>query len=289
MERLSELLRYAEQDSRDRASSRPGVCAFVAHHRERLAGLRCDEAALVVVLEGSKELIAEGWSQTFRPGQAFVVPPGWEGDVVNEPADRTGVYRSLMLSFPALLVRRALRAYPVLSTPARSEDASRSGFGVKLAPPLEDALLHTARAKHSRLSRLVLEHRVMEVLIQLVEQRVWWLQPLASDPAQQVRRAIRMNPGRAWTVAAVAQILCCSPATFRRRLAAQKTSFRLLLQEERIQAANQMLKQPGARLTDVAAQCGYQSAHKFSRRYQALTGVRPVVAGSSRLNGRASL
>jgi hypothetical protein len=118
---LQALRRLARTDNRPsaplRATTRPSMFSFVTRERERIADVFLSRPSLVVVLDGSKELITMGRTMRFTAGHAIVFPAGWRGDVVNQPDRRAGFYRALMLDFSEALVLGAPFGVSTVRTP----------------------------------------------------------------------------------------------------------------------------------------------------------------------------
>jgi AraC-like DNA-binding protein len=254
----------------------PALTTFFTRRRERVTAFVMPSAALVVPVEGEKQLHVGGAVHRFRPGELLILRAGWRGDAVNEPDPETGCYRALLLTFPSDLVQRARRAHP-----DRPASELRGGYFARL--PLTDVLastlLHVAAgiADGAGLPSHVVEHRVMEVLLLLADGGVLPLVPDArrDGAADAVRLAVSARPDHPWTAALLARDLGTSEATLRRRLAREGTSLRVLLQQERMAAAKLLLKQERVSVTEAAAACGYASRARFARRFQAVHGVAP--------------
>jgi AraC-like DNA-binding protein len=96
------------------------------------------------------------------------------------------------------------------------------------------------------------------------------------DPVTtRVRGLLSNGQEKVPTLAAVAKALRLSPRTLKRQLAAEKTSFSLLVDEERRQRALYLLSSPGLSLKDIADRLGYANIANFSRAFQRWTGERP--------------
>ncbi len=285
---IDRLSRYAVHDRRPGGGTRPHrpeLWAFVAHDRERLNSVRIDRTILVAVLEGAKELAeTSGAMQRFAAGDVMMLPPGWSGSIVNEPDGTTGLYRALVLEFPAGMVRRLFRAHGtagnMAGNMANQERRRRPhGLGVAMTRPLADAIQHAAAglAAGEGIGPRIVEHRCMEVLLALLDGGVWWLgsRPAAGGIADAVRHLVAAQPDRPWTADSVARALNLSAGTLRRRLAAEDSSVRRILTEERLAHARHLLETEGLSVQEAAEACGYASRSHFARRVRAATGVNP--------------
>lgn len=264
----------------------PALTTFVARRQERVTAFVMPSAALVVPVEGEKQLHVGGAVHRFRPGELLILRAGWRGDAVNEPDPETGCYRALLLTFPSELVLRARRAHP-----DRPDGELRGGYFARLplTGVLASTLLHAAEgiADGAGLPGHVVEHRVMEMLLLLADSGVLPLAPSArgESAADAVRLAVGARPDHPWTAVLLARDLGTSEATLRRRLAREGTSLRVLLQQERMAAAERLLRQERVSVTEAAAACGYASRARFAKRFQAVRGVAPSALAAPAAGG----
>jgi AraC-like DNA-binding protein len=105
------------------------------------------------------------------------------------------------------------------------------------------------------------------------------------EPVTARVRSILSNERGVPPLATVAKALHSSPRTLKRQLAAEKTSFSLLVDEERRKRALYLLRSPGLSLKDIADRLGYANIANFSRAFQRWTGERP---GEHRHSGGTS-
>lgn len=275
---LAALSRHAGRDLRPGAGDRPQrpeLWAFVARSRERITDIRIERTALIVVIDGTKEVTDARGTHLFPKGSAMLLPPGWRGTVVNDPGEATGHYRALILEFPGDMVRRLLSAHPTAQGGTRQRPRD---FRVTLTPALSAAVEHAAAglAADSMLSPRVVEHRCMEVLLALLDDGVWWLGPgMPGGTADAVRQLVRAHPDRPWTAGSVAAEMGLSTGTLRRRLAEEDASVRRILTEERVAHARWLLESGGLSVQEAAEAVGYASRSHFARRVRAATGANP--------------
>ncbi len=273
---IDALRPLAERDTRLLLENEdpPFISAFVARRRETISELSMPAAGLVIVIEGRKEVLWGAKRNIYQAGDAFVLPAGSEVDVVNEPDTDTGIYRALFVRFSRALVIEAARLWPQLAT--RDVPLVSS---ITISPTLCSAIIHSgeALARPLELSRRVVDHRVLEVLLILAEQGALPLTPKYVDGSvtEAVRLLIRHRLDRAWSTAAVAASLSMSEATLRRRLRDENHSLRALLLAERMQAAYLILSDRDADVADAVAATGYASRSHFTRHFQDAFGQAP--------------
>lgn len=270
---LQRLRKLAAKDNRPAmlpagATRASALFSFVTRERERIAGCAFPRTSIVVIVEGSKELITMGRQMQFAAGTVLVLPAGWRGDVVNDPDPKSGVYRAIFIDFPVELVNRARRSLP--------PQQARARLDVPLDPALAAAIHHAGEGiADGILPAALIEHRLMEVLMVLGMRGALPEDPITLGDA--VRALVRWQPGKAWTADQIAAELGTSNATLRRHLAAESTSLRALLAEVRVDLASALLSQDGLSLRDAALAAGYRSPRRLAERMRVeQEGKRPV-------------
>jgi AraC-like DNA-binding protein len=278
--KLRRLLRLVETDSRPQGwvppDAPPSVASFIARRTERIAEMKLGRAAMILVLEGGKELVQAGHSTLVGAGQAVTLAAGWRGTVVNEPASRSGVYRALYVDFPPDLIVRARRAHP--DWPRAQLRSGHACAVATLTPTLVESVLHLCDALlPERLAPHLVEHRAMEILLILVDQGALPIAPIGRPEAvtDAVKALLRWRPSHRWTADEIGRSIGLSNATLRRRLGAEGTSLRDLLSSERMAHARQLIASEGATIAEAAHAAGYESRSRFSRRYKEVFGAPP--------------
>ncbi|MGV2102246.1 MULTISPECIES: helix-turn-helix transcriptional regulator [unclassified Rhizobium] len=273
---VGRLLKLARQDTRiavEGESHPPVISAFVTRVRETLNRLVMPTAGLVVLLEGTKDIVSGTEHRIYRSGDAFILNANEHVDVVNEPDHKSGFYRALFVRFDRALIKEAARLWPQF---VNQELRLREPL---LTDDLCSALLHAAEALsyQTRVSRRVAEHRLLEVLLILAEQGAISLTPKYVDGSvvEAVRLLVRHRLHFPWTTAAVSSEFSMSEATLRRRLSAEGHSLEHLLLDERMKAAFTILNDRDASVAEALAATGYQSRSHFSKHFQQRFGATP--------------
>ncbi|WFS01677.1 helix-turn-helix transcriptional regulator [Rhizobium tumorigenes] len=243
---------------RNAASS---LFSFVTHRRERIAGAAFSRLSIVVIVEGSKEVLSMGRHQRLDAGTVLVLPSGWRGEVVNDPDPASGAYRAIFIDFPDALVRRAETGLAPLRRPALPH--------IALDATLAEAIRHAGDGiMDGNLTTVIAEHRVLEILMVLAMRGA--LPARADTTSDAIRALVRWQPDRAWTADLIATELGTSNATLRRRLGMEGTSLRAVIAGERMALAEAMLAEDGLSLREAALATGYRSPRRFAERRRAL-------------------
>lgn len=259
---LDRLRRLVAEDRRPKATmvdraAAPSLFSFVTHQRERIAGAAFSRLSIVVIVEGAKDVIGMGRQQRFGAGTILVLPPGWRGDVVNDPDPQTDAYRAVFIDFPDHLVRLAEQAFPPLRHAPRLD--------LPLDAMAADAIRHAGEGiADGSLPAALLEHRVLEILLVLGQRGA--LPCRCESTADAVRALVRWQPERAWTADMIAAEIGTSNATLRRRLALEGTSLRATLAAERVALAESLLRQNGVSMREAALAAGYRSPRRLADR-----------------------
>ena len=82
------------------------LATYHARAVETIRDMTIDEPALIIVLDGIKEVHIAGDLFEFSPGEPFVLPAGRAFDIVNRPDETSGRYRAVFITLPRDLVRR---------------------------------------------------------------------------------------------------------------------------------------------------------------------------------------
>ena len=101
---------------------------------ETIRDMTIDEPALIVVLDGIKEVHIAGDLFEFSPGEPFVLPAGRAFDIVNRPDETSGRYRAVFITLPRDLVRRVSQAHPRRRTAPPASAREPHDPGIDLTP-----------------------------------------------------------------------------------------------------------------------------------------------------------
>lgn len=264
--------------------ARPGVGA--AGHivqRSDLTSRRIavDQATLILVEEGRKRIRWSGGECVASPGEALALQAEKVVDISNTPG-RSGTYRALWICWSSELLAVSgaapRRSSPGVARHAALSEAFRASF-YRAFDGLSDG---------AGLPASIATHRLQEVLLWLGERGFRFALQAPASLGQQVRRLLSADPSADWSMERMAHETATSIPTLRRRLAAEGTAFRDLVQDVRMLHALSLLQNTDVPVLHVALAAGYASPSRFAARFRARFGYLPTdIRGENR--GRPSL
>jgi AraC-like DNA-binding protein len=258
----------SEQSSLDTAL--PQI--FFSQQPQALRAVTILQPSALWVLEGHKWVTWGGIRQSVPAGDLLVLAPGDRLQLQNLPGP-SGRYLALMLQWSPAQIDQFLQlaqASDVLQTQSAPKQCNAS-------PAQWFALQQWLEARHYFKSAELLQLRQLE-LLWLIAHAGSAGRLLRQTPAswsQRVAALLSQAPEQAWRMPSVAARLNQSEASLRRRLAAENTHFRSVLEQVRLQAALRLLTHTQWPLTQIAQQVGYESPARFSERFESIYGLRP--------------
>lgn len=122
-----------------------------------------------------------------------------------------------------------------------------------------------------------IQHRQSELLLLLTEAGLAFniLFDEQSNWCPRVHQLLSMDPKRRWYMRDVCRQLGVSEATLRRRLSVEKTNFRQILEEVRLQAGLILLRKTNMHIGRISEDVGYESQSRFGERFKQYFGVTP--------------
>ncbi|KCV81337.1 AraC family transcriptional regulator [Actibacterium atlanticum] len=128
-------------------------------------------------------------------------------------------------------------------------------------------------------------HRLVELLLILAQEGVAGNLLLNGSPSLRRRAAqfIALDPARNWRLKDVCDLLGMSETALRRKLRAEETGFRTLLEEVRLMSGLAMVQEGDLPIGRIADAVGYQSQSRFTERFKQRFGVTPSQLRSGQL------
>jgi AraC-like DNA-binding protein len=239
--------------------------ALSSRRHQRIAAVPFAELLVAHVRSGSKR-VDDGARQADIPAGSYLcVMPGSLLNIENKPGAHGPYTASCLCISPAWLHAEASAAH----------EPPRRWARLEATPALDQAFAHAERGLREDLPESVLRHRVRELLEALRLAGFVPDAPAEAGTAARVRLLLARAPAHPWRAEEIATTLAMSPATLRRRLAAEGGSFRAVLEEVRLAHALSLVQGGRQPLKWVAMACGYQSPSRFSARFRERFGTRP--------------
>lgn len=260
---------HAREEAREEA--RAGSVKLSVRHRQRIAAVPFPQFALIRVDAGTKRIGAGDAAADIEagPGSLIAVAGGSVLTIENVPPAH-GRYAAVCIEIDTGAVRRAARQ--IGDVPPRT-----AALHLAAMPEyLSEAIARLAQGlERAELPAAVLAARVAEVTAALETCAVPVWAMCRPSFAERVRRHLATNLAAPPAPAAVAAALHMSPATLRRRLADERTSYRALLDDLRLSAGLAWVQGSDMSIARIADRCGYGSASRFTQRFRARFGTTP--------------
>lgn len=237
----------------------------------RMHSLVSPMPALIEVRRGVKEVITAGQRLAVPEGGLVLLPEALPMTICNIPDGRGG-YEARALPLPRTAIEAAMARLPATPRPASARPMPLTAL-----PEPAAALLggFFAPSPFAVLPADVLALRLEELALWLALDGAVLPPPGAVRLSDRLRALIAADPAAAWTANRAASQMARSPATLRRHLAAEGTSFAVLLRDARLTQALGMLQCTAFPVSRIAAEVGYASPQQFAARFRARFGLAP--------------
>jgi len=144
---------------------------------------------------------------------------------------------------------------------------------------------YAAIEARDRIPQEIAAYRVTEILVWLSLQGVYYGIAEKSTLSSCIRRLLNTRLEESWSEGVVAKEVGHSPATLRRHLAAEGTTFREVLTEARMVYALRLLQSTDRPISQIALDVGYESQSRFAIRFRKRFGFQPsIIRGHKRPN-----
>lgn len=236
-----------------------------AYRHQRIAAAPFAEFVVARVKTGSKRIGDGQVHAEITAGNYLVVAPGTLLNVENlPPAD--GPYTSTCLCISHELLRQQL---------STAEPSTKRWTTLAPGRALDQAYAHTEQGLRDGLPDTLLRHRVRELLEALALSGFAPAMQAELRVSERVRLLLAAAPSHDWRAEPIAQKLAMSVATLRRRLAAEQSSFRAILEEVRLTYALSLIQSTTQPLKSIAISSGYLSPSRFASRFRERFGTLP--------------
>ncbi|OLP47568.1 hypothetical protein BJF91_03960 [Allorhizobium taibaishanense] len=226
-----------------------------------------DQPVIIRVRRGWKRAITNELSLETCSGELIFLPQGLECTIVNA-VDSHGIYHCDAYALSHDLLREFAR--PELSAPVQPSKV-HSDPDFLLALDRTEAAIHADRSDQEQLNR----HIIGELILRLQSMGIRVGAHGEPSLVQRIRTIVKQDPSSDWSSDALAARLAISPATLRRKLAAQATNLTDILADVRMTAALGLLQSTDMPINRIALDVGYESASKFAARFRNRFGLSP--------------
>jgi AraC-like DNA-binding protein len=246
---------------------------ILAKTTQPLRQVTCLQAALMRVRYGEKYMWLNEQIHIASSEDLLIAPAGLELTLSNVP-DANG-YACEVLLFDQQLIQHFRASYPdavqaVIKTEARLCE--------KLTPVIARCWDEVFAATASQEPAQLLHHRAEGLLLAMTMAGYGGalLMNRSDSLVQRVQQLMMLNVSKEWTVDLMANQLNLGASTLRRQLDKEGKSFRRLLEQVRLNIALGMIQTSTQSIGNIAQQCGYASASRFTARFQQQFGIKPL-------------
>ncbi|MGU7775473.1 helix-turn-helix domain-containing protein [Burkholderia sp. MR1-5-21] len=232
------------------------------------------EATALLIVSGQLDLDDGTHRMSMSTPESLVlVEPDTRADLLKTPGGTEQRFRSIFLTFSAVLLDSFHRAYPT----ARNDAPPAAPFrGVPLDRDLAATLRHVIESvEDSAISDERLRCRLLDLLLALAERGHVFGRVDLDSTSGRLRALIGDEPARHWTAQTAGKELAMSAATLRRRLAGEHARFEDLLIDVRMHHAMMLVQTTAWGIARIAEASGYKSRARFTERFQERFGYIP--------------
>ncbi|QLI82491.1 AraC family transcriptional regulator [Chitinibacter fontanus] len=244
-----------------------------AKSTQQLRQVSCLQPTLMRIRHGEKHIWLNEQTYIARAGDILIAPAGLQLTLTNQP-DVHG-YACEVLTIAPGLIEQFRQNHPAAVQTALQQ-APRLCEKLSATMALLWDELFNAIANNEPVE--LIEHRAAGLLLALTLSgfATALLSHRDDTVAQRVQMLIMLEPAREWTVELMAKQLNLGASTLRRQLQQEGQSFREILERIRLNIGLGLIQTSKHAIGQIAQQCGYQSASRFSARFQLQFGIKPL-------------
>lgn len=231
------------------------VQVFHCKEAQHLHQVHFYQPTLMLVLKGAKQ-ISGPINQQCPEGNLILVSQGYEFPFANLPDD---FYMALFIGFQP-------DDFPQTHTAIH-----QPGLDIKQAPDSVLTLIHQLMTlKQAKLPDSILSSRRQELaqLLTHLELDSQLRSPVTPSWRSRLATLIQTDIAKEWRIDEACKTLATSESNLRRRLQQENTGFREVLEDLRLTNGLGMLQTTQLPINQIAIECGYQSASRFSERFK---------------------
>ncbi|MGH1444958.1 MAG: helix-turn-helix transcriptional regulator [Cognatishimia sp.] len=242
---------------------------------QRLTKMDMSAPVLMFPIVGHKRIVAEHQVYDARPGEILLLPKGIRCDVENVPGLGHNRFLGASLVFDQLTIDLFGKAYSNglkdwELIPKWKALGSNEAFSL-IADWLAHDQKYSADITQTR-------HRLVELLLVLARQGLagnLLLSPV-EKLSERVTQHFMTDLSHDWSLKDLTNTIAMSERTLRRRLKAEKTGFRELLEDARLNQGVERVISSDMPIGQIAFECGYQSQSRFAERFRLRFSMSPT-------------
>ena len=258
-----------------------GIGVFHCHSVQKLREIPIYHPSIVLVLSGNKQIILNEQEQAIPAGNILLLPAEFSLWMENQPDTHQQVFLSLAMCFSPQVLDSFHKLYSQKVTPSNSKI-------IWQAEVPDDVLLAIQQwfqwCQQHPIDDAITAHRQLEILLLLAQAGLVNNLLYAKHPQWKTRVAqiINMNLAHAWKTKEITERLNVSESTLRRHLQNESSSFRKILEENRLVAGLSLLQETHWTIQQIAQMVGYQSQSRFCDRFKQRFGMTPSALKKTR-------
>lgn len=267
---LCDALRAGEDDSGDRLPVKD-LGFITLTETLHIRHVPFYDPCIILVLSGRKVLLSSHGPVQCDAGYTITVPAPSSFDIRNETDSLGRKYRALIIPFKPELLDRLRKTHRI--------DHGLLSRSISVLKFNKDDTLYSS-IRHYLASvgdPMLAAHRLMEILLILVNKNPELLSYVLQNEkwSAQVRAVLAGDLAASWTLPEVCKRLATTESTLRRNLRKEQTGFRGLLYDLRLSTALYQILQTSRPVYQIAYDCGYRSASRFTNNFHKRFGLSP--------------
>ena len=268
-----ELALFSEEKSSTPAFAHLGI--YGCYQRQRLDNVTVGGPTVMFIINGIKKLTINNHIYRAAAGEILLLPEGAKFSVENTPDSSKRPYLGLAVRFDRTTIDLFQKIY---GDQFENWELS-SCWWSKEQENITAALVHwLSWSRQFSPDLMQMRHRQIELLLLFAKQGLAGNLLIYNhmDIQKRVSQLLMLNPARQWKMEEVCSQLATSETTLRRHLRQKNTSFRMLLEEVRLNQGIWLVMESYTPISQIALECGYQSQSRFSERFKLRFNMTPT-------------
>lgn len=230
---------------------------------------------LMFPVVGRKRIIADHQVYSTQPGEILLLPKGVRCDVENIPEFGQNRFLGASLVFDQQTIDLFGKAYSDRLKGWQLAPKWKAAGSDEVYSLIADWIAHDQRYLADITQT---RHRLVEILLILARQGLAGNLLLSRDEtlSERITQHFKTDLSRDWSLNDLTKTLAMSERTLRRRLQAEKTGFREVLEDTRLNQGVERVISSDMPIGQIAFECGYQSQSRFAERFRMRFSMSPT-------------